>query len=81
MAIAFEIRIGDLLPELLTDALILLGPLQAAGAITAGAFQSLADFFYNFSHFHLQIVKNLLFLCFILIEPIYFGNQTNGFLL
>ena len=43
MAIALEIGISDLFTEFLADALILLGPLQAAGAVTAGALQALPD--------------------------------------
>ena len=36
VAIAFEIGIRDLLPELLADALVFLGALKPAGAIAAG---------------------------------------------
>ena len=38
MAVTLEIGVCDLLTELLADALILLGTLQAAGTVTAGAF-------------------------------------------
>jgi hypothetical protein len=48
MAIAFKFGISDLLPELLADALILLSTFQTAGAITAGAFQSVFD---DLNHF------------------------------
>ena len=43
MAIALEIWVGDLLTKFLADALIILCPFQAAGAITAGALQSFPD--------------------------------------
>ena len=43
MTVSFEIRICDLLPELLANALVLLGPLQAARAISAGSLQPLTD--------------------------------------
>ena len=36
MAVAFEVRIRYLCPELLTNALILFGALQAAGTVSAG---------------------------------------------
>jgi hypothetical protein len=48
MAIALEIGIGDLLPELLANALVLLGAFQTAGTIAAGALQSV---FYDLNHF------------------------------
>ena len=40
MAVTLEIGVCDLRPELLADALILLGPLKAAGAIATGALQA-----------------------------------------
>ena len=43
MAITLEIGVGNLLPELLANALILLCALQAARAITAGALQAFFD--------------------------------------
>ena len=43
MAIALEVGISNLLPEFLADALILLGPLQTAGAVAAGALQTLPN--------------------------------------
>ena len=43
MAIALVIGIGDLLPEFLADALILLAALQTARAITAGTLQAFLD--------------------------------------
>ena len=43
MAVALKVRIRDLLPEFLADALVLLGALQAAGAVSAGALESLFD--------------------------------------
>ena len=48
MAIALEIRIRNLLPELLADALIVLGHLQTAGAVAALGLQTLPDGFYHF---------------------------------
>ena len=48
MAIALEIGVFHLLPELLADALILLGALETAGAIAAGALQTLPDGSDNF---------------------------------
>ena len=48
MAIALEIRVGDLLPEFLADALIVLRPLQPAGAVASRAFQTFPDGFYQF---------------------------------
>ena len=47
MAIALEIRVGDLLPEFLAHAFGVLRPLQAAGTVAAGAFQPLPDGCYN----------------------------------
>ena len=43
MAVTGEIRIGDLLLEFLADALVFLGPLQTAGAVTTGALQAFLD--------------------------------------
>jgi hypothetical protein len=40
MAITLEIGVCDLLTELLANALILLGTLEAAGAITTGTLQA-----------------------------------------
>ena len=48
MAITLEIRVCHLLPELLTNALIFLCPLQAAGAIAAGALQAVPDGLHHF---------------------------------
>ena len=48
MALALEIWIGDLLLKFLADALVLLGPLQAAGAIAAGTLQTLPDGLHHF---------------------------------
>ena len=52
MAIALEIRVGDLLTELPADALILLRPLQTAGAVTTGTLQSL---FHHLHHFFILV--------------------------
>ena len=43
VAVALEIRVGDLVLKLLTHALGNLRALQAAGAVSAGTFQALAD--------------------------------------
>ena len=43
MAVALEIGVGNLVAEFLTHALVLLRPLQAAGAVSAGALQALPD--------------------------------------
>ena len=43
MTKTLEIRVFDLLAELLTDALIVLRPFQTAGAITAGTLEALPD--------------------------------------
>ena len=43
VAVALEIRVGDLVLKLLTHALGSLRALQAAGAVPAGTFQALAD--------------------------------------
>ena len=43
MAITLEIGVGHLLPEFLADALVFLGPVQTAGAVTAGALQTFLD--------------------------------------
>ena len=48
MAETLEIGIFHLLPDLLADALFLLGPLQSAGAVSAGALQTLADHGHHF---------------------------------
>ena len=54
MAESLKIRVFHLLPEFLADALILLGPLQAAGTVSASALQTLADH----SHHFLVIVQS-----------------------
>ena len=48
MAIALEIRVGNLLPEFLANALIVLRPLQSAGAVAARALQPFPDGLYQF---------------------------------
>ena len=48
MAITGEVRVSDLLTEFLTDTLILLSTLQAAGAIAAGTLESV---FYSLYYF------------------------------
>ena len=48
MTVALKVRIRDLLAEFLADALVLLGALQAAGAVSAGALESLFDRGYHF---------------------------------
>ena len=48
MAETLKIGIFHLLTEFLADALVLLRPLQAAGAVSAGALQTLADHGHHF---------------------------------
>ena len=48
MAIALEIRVGDLFPEFPADALIVLRPLQPTGAVASRALQTFPDGFYQF---------------------------------
>ena len=48
MAESLKAGIGDLLPELLANTLIFLSPLQPAGTITTGAFQT---FLNSLDHF------------------------------
>ena len=54
MAKTLEIRVGNLIPELLTDALIFLGTFQTARAITTGALETIFNHLYHF----LVIVKS-----------------------
>ena len=51
MAVTLEIGICDLLPEFLANALILLGTLQAARAITTGTLQAVFHGLYHFCIF------------------------------
>ena len=55
VAIALEIRICDLFPEFLADALVLLGALQAAGAVATGALQTVL---HHLDHFLILIEPN-----------------------
>ena len=55
MAEAGEAGVCNLLPELLAHALILLCPLQTAGAVSAGTLQALTD---HFGHFLVIIESN-----------------------
>ena len=48
MAVSLEIRVRNLLPELLADALVVFAPLQTAGAVTAGALEAFLD---HMNHF------------------------------
>ena len=48
MAETLKIGVFHLLPEFLADTLVLLGPLQAAGAVSAGALQTLPDHGHHF---------------------------------
>ena len=48
MAVTLEIRIRDLLPEFLANALVILAPFQTAGTVTAGALQALLDGCHHF---------------------------------
>ena len=43
MAIALEIRVGDLLTKFLADALVFLSSFQTAGAVATGALQTVFD--------------------------------------
>ena len=43
MAIALEIRVGDLLTKFLADALVFLSSFQTAGTVAAGALQTVFD--------------------------------------
>ena len=43
VAIAFKVRVRDLLTEFLTDTFIFLRPLQAAGAVSASALEPLLN--------------------------------------
>jgi hypothetical protein len=52
VAIALEIGVCDLLPELLADALVFFGSGQSAGAVTAGALESV---FYSLDNFGIFI--------------------------
>lgn len=47
MAVALEVRVGDLVLELLAHTPVLLGAGQTAGTVAAGAFQALADGFHD----------------------------------
>ena len=55
MAISLEIGVSDLLPELLANALVLLGALETAGAIAAGTLQAVL---YCLDHFCIFIESN-----------------------
>jgi hypothetical protein len=48
MAISLEIGVGDLITEFLADALIILGALKTAGAVTALGFKTFFDGLYYF---------------------------------
>ena len=48
MTVSLEFGIRDLFPEFLAHALVFFCPLQSAGAVTAGALQSVTD---DFNHF------------------------------
>ncbi|MBR2075192.1 MAG: hypothetical protein IJ977_08055 [Fibrobacter sp.] len=47
MAVALKIRIGDLAPKLLANALIILASLQPAGAVATGPLQALSNRLYD----------------------------------
>ena len=55
VAVALEVRIGDLLPEFFADALVFLGAFQAAGAVAAGVLQAL---FYSVDHVLVGVEMN-----------------------
>ena len=48
MTITLKVRVGNLLPKFLTNALIILGMFHSAGAITTRAFEALFDYFDHF---------------------------------
>ena len=48
MTIAFEVGVSNLFPELFADAFVFFGSLQAAGTVSAGAFQALPNGFDGF---------------------------------
>ena len=48
MTIALKVRIGDLLPEFLANALILFGAFQTAGTIATGTLQAVTDGLHHF---------------------------------
>ena len=54
MTVSFKVWIRNLSPEFGADALVILRPLQPAGAIATGAFQAFPDH----SHHFLVIVKS-----------------------
>ena len=55
MAVAFIVGVGDLFPKFLANALVVLGPFQTAGAVSAGALETLPD---GFDHFLIFIEPN-----------------------
>ena len=55
MTVAFEVRIGDLLPEFLADTLIVLGAFQTAGTVAAGALETVTN---GLDHFLILIQTN-----------------------
>ena len=48
MTVAFEVGIGDLLAKFLANALVFLGALQPAGAVSAGTLQSVPNGLHHF---------------------------------
>ena len=48
MAVAYVVRVSDLLPEFLTYALVFFGAFHTAGAIAAGTCQPFPNHFYHF---------------------------------
>ena len=55
MTVAFEVGIGHLRPEFLADALVIFVPFQPAGAVAAGALETL---FYGVDHFLVFVQSN-----------------------
>ena len=55
VAVTLKIGVRNLLPEFLTNALIILGTVQPAGAIAAGALQAVPD---GLDHFFVFIEPN-----------------------
>ena len=77
MAISLEIGVSHLFPEFLANALVFLGSLQTAGAVTTGALQAFLD---HLDHF-LVIVQTYSHGVHILSDPLYDrGEECQGWM-